>query len=256
MGWKPTSTPRSTSSRSSPTRTAPSAGCSWRTPTPPAMCSMVDPDVARKMLEGRPDVVCAGQFVSRGKAQRADGGFQVQGRFQFGSGISRATWVGGGALVRDADGNPEVNDAGMPKVLAFLVPSDQRRDHGQLGRDGPSGHRQLRLLDQRAGRRGGPHLLALRRRAALWRRRVPPRRRRLRRHRPLGLGARGGPPGARRDRRHPHLRPRPHRRRADARRPGHPAGVQPEHARSALGPAARARHDREHRGAPRCAAIP
>ena len=38
-----------------------------------AMCSMFDPDVARQMLEGRPDVVCAGQFVSRGKARRADG---------------------------------------------------------------------------------------------------------------------------------------------------------------------------------------
>jgi alkylation response protein AidB-like acyl-CoA dehydrogenase len=88
-----------------------------------AMCSMVDPDVARTMLEGRPDVVCAGQFVSRGKAQRVDGGFQVHGRFQFGSGITRATWVGGGALVRDADGNAERNDAGVPKVLAFLVPS-------------------------------------------------------------------------------------------------------------------------------------
>ena len=33
-----------------------------------AMCSMFDPDVARPMLEGRPEVVCAGQFVSRGKA--------------------------------------------------------------------------------------------------------------------------------------------------------------------------------------------
>ena len=89
-----------------------------------AMCSMFDPDVVRPMLEGRPDVVCAGQFVSRGKARRADGGFQVHGRFQFGSGITRATWIGGGALVRDDDGTPEVNDAGMPKVLAFVVPRD------------------------------------------------------------------------------------------------------------------------------------
>jgi alkylation response protein AidB-like acyl-CoA dehydrogenase len=89
-----------------------------------AMCSMFDPDVARLMLEGRPDVVCAGQFVSRGKAKRVDGGFQVHGRFQFGSGIARATWVGGGALVRDADGNAEANASGMPKVLAFVVPSE------------------------------------------------------------------------------------------------------------------------------------
>ena len=89
-----------------------------------AMCSMFDPEVARRMLEGRPDVVCAGQFVSRGKAKRVDGDFQVHGRFQFGSGIARATWVGGGALVRDADGNPEANPGGLPKVLAFVVPSD------------------------------------------------------------------------------------------------------------------------------------
>jgi alkylation response protein AidB-like acyl-CoA dehydrogenase len=89
-----------------------------------AMCSMLDPDVARGMLDGRPDVVCAGQFVSRGKARRADGGFEVHGRFQFGSGVARATWVGGGALVRDAEGEPERNDAGMPKVLAFVVPKD------------------------------------------------------------------------------------------------------------------------------------
>jgi alkylation response protein AidB-like acyl-CoA dehydrogenase len=90
-----------------------------------AMCSMFDPDVARPMLEGRPDVVCAGQFVSRGKARRASGGgFEVRGRFQFGSGIARATWVGGGALVRDAEGNPETNEAGLPKVLAFVVPKD------------------------------------------------------------------------------------------------------------------------------------
>jgi len=90
-----------------------------------AMCSMFDPDVARDMLEGRPEVVCAGQFVSRGKARRADGGFEVHGRFQFGSGIARATWVGGGALVRDDEGNLERNDAGMPKVLAFVVPSER-----------------------------------------------------------------------------------------------------------------------------------
>lgn len=89
-----------------------------------AMCSMFDPEVARKMLEGQPDVVCAGQFVSRGKATRVNGGFDVHGRFQFGSGIARATWVGGGALIRDAEGTVELNDAGVPKVLAFVVPKE------------------------------------------------------------------------------------------------------------------------------------
>jgi alkylation response protein AidB-like acyl-CoA dehydrogenase len=89
-----------------------------------AFCSMLDPAVARSMLDGGPDVVFAGQFVSRGRARRADGGFDVRGRFQFGTGTTRATWIGGGALVRDDDGNPELNAAGMPAVLAFLVPHD------------------------------------------------------------------------------------------------------------------------------------
>jgi alkylation response protein AidB-like acyl-CoA dehydrogenase len=89
-----------------------------------AFCSMFDPAVARGILAGRPEVVFAGQFVSRGKARREPGGFRVHGRFQFGSGSAHASWIGGGALVRDADGNPERNAEGMPTVLAFVVPCE------------------------------------------------------------------------------------------------------------------------------------
>jgi alkylation response protein AidB-like acyl-CoA dehydrogenase len=48
----------------------------------------------------------------------------VRGRFQFGSGSAHAAWIGGGALVKDADGNPERDAAGTPAVLAFVVPRD------------------------------------------------------------------------------------------------------------------------------------
>jgi alkylation response protein AidB-like acyl-CoA dehydrogenase len=92
--------------------------------TATAFASMFDPAVARPMLEGRPEVVLCGQFVSRGQARRVDGGYEVTGRFQFGSGITRAAWVGGGALIRDADGNLERDDAGAPAVLGFVVPAD------------------------------------------------------------------------------------------------------------------------------------
>lgn len=90
-----------------------------------AMCSMLDPAIARQMLKGRPEVVCAGQLASRGKARRADGGFQLHGRFQFGSGSARASWIGGGALIIDADGNKEFDANGIPKVLAFFVPRER-----------------------------------------------------------------------------------------------------------------------------------
>jgi len=89
-----------------------------------AVSAMLDPVVARRMLEGGPGIVFAGQLASRGKAKRVDGGFQVQGRFQFGSGCAHASWIGGGALLYDADGNRELKDAGMPAVLAFYVPRD------------------------------------------------------------------------------------------------------------------------------------
>lgn len=89
-----------------------------------AMCAMLDPTIAKEMLSGGSGIVCAGQLASRGKAHRSDGGYQVRGRFQFGSGIAHASWVGGGALILDADGNRELDDAGIPKVLAFFVPKD------------------------------------------------------------------------------------------------------------------------------------
>lgn len=89
-----------------------------------SISAMLDPVVARRMLEGGPEIVFAGQLASRGKARRVDGGFQVQGRFQFGSGSAHASWIGGGALLYDADGNRELNDAGTPLVLAFYVPRD------------------------------------------------------------------------------------------------------------------------------------
>ena len=89
-----------------------------------AVSAMLDPAEARQMLEGGPEIVFAGQLASRGKARRVDGGFQVQGRFQFGSGSAHASWIGGGALIRDADDTPELNEAGTPAVLAFYVPRD------------------------------------------------------------------------------------------------------------------------------------
>ena len=250
------STPRSMCSRSSPTRTAPSAGSTWRTPTQPrcARCSI--PTWLARCSKAVPTSSAPASSCRAGRRRRADGGFQVHGRFQFGSGIARATWIGGGALVRDADGNPELNDAGMPKVLAFVVPSDSVEITGNwdvMGLRG-TGSFDYSIPEQFVEAR--PQLLAVRRRAALRRRRVPPRCGRLRRDRPLGLGPRGGPSSARRDPGHPRLRARPHRWRADARRAGHPAGVQPEHARAALGPSARARHDREASWSASIAATP
>ncbi len=139
-GWRPTSIPRSTCSRSSPTRTAPSAGCSWPTPTPPRCARCSTPTSPARCSRGARTWSAPASSCPGARRCRPTAGSRSHGRFQFGSGISRATWPAA-ALVRDADGNLERNDAGLPKTLAFLVPKEQRGDHRQLGRDGAPRHR-------------------------------------------------------------------------------------------------------------------
>jgi alkylation response protein AidB-like acyl-CoA dehydrogenase len=48
--------------------------------------------------------ICAGQFIPRGRAVPADGGYVVTGRWGFGSGINHSEWVVGGCLVDGREG--------------------------------------------------------------------------------------------------------------------------------------------------------
>ena len=48
--------------------------------------------------------ICAGQFIARGRAVPADGGYAVTGRWGFGSGINHADWVVGGCVVAGTEG--------------------------------------------------------------------------------------------------------------------------------------------------------
>jgi alkylation response protein AidB-like acyl-CoA dehydrogenase len=63
--------------------------------------------------------LAAGQFAPNGAGVREDGGFRLSGRYQFGSGLSYAQWVGAGFLVPP----PEGSDA--PAEFRFaLLPKD------------------------------------------------------------------------------------------------------------------------------------
>ncbi len=71
-----------------------------------------------------PEVMLAGVFAPRGVAIAVDGGFQVNGRWQWGSGTQNADWVMGGCQVVH-DGVAETMPNGAPRSRMMLVPQDE-----------------------------------------------------------------------------------------------------------------------------------
>ena len=64
--------------------------------TTSSMALFLDPDVARAIY-GDPGTVTGGAFAPSGKAARVDGGWNVNGRWSWGSGTDHCHWVLGGA---------------------------------------------------------------------------------------------------------------------------------------------------------------
>jgi indole-3-acetate monooxygenase len=76
------------------------------------------PDDAARAIYGAPDAVVAGALPSTGRARPVDGGFVVDGRWSFASGIRHAAWWNAGCLV-GRDG--AAGDADTPAPEAWLV---------------------------------------------------------------------------------------------------------------------------------------
>ncbi|MGZ0188330.1 MAG: acyl-CoA dehydrogenase family protein, partial [Alphaproteobacteria bacterium] len=59
-----------------------------------------------------------------------DGGYQVNGTWDFASGCRQSTWMGAHANVIESNGERRLNAAGAPLIRTVLFPVDQAERHG------------------------------------------------------------------------------------------------------------------------------
>jgi alkylation response protein AidB-like acyl-CoA dehydrogenase len=79
-------------------------------------------EVGRKMFGQPPNLRGAGSLRPEGKAYPVDGGYRVQGRWDFASGIDHATWILCTCIIMDGD-VPRLTATGVPETRSMLVPA-------------------------------------------------------------------------------------------------------------------------------------
>jgi alkylation response protein AidB-like acyl-CoA dehydrogenase len=99
------------------------AWCVFIGATSGSVLALLAPDAAREIFHG-PEVVLAGVFAPMGEAVAADGGFRVNGRWQWGSNTQNADWVMGGCRVV-RDGETELMRSGVPRSRMVLAPAEE-----------------------------------------------------------------------------------------------------------------------------------
>ena len=117
----------------------PSVGWCVKIGTDSGLLAELLPPAASARLLPEPDMITAGQFTTgHGKLRRVEGGYLLDGRFPFGSGITHADVVMSDAVLT-RDGEPVFGDNGLPEGrLAFcradqLVIEDTWHTHGLRG---------------------------------------------------------------------------------------------------------------------------
>lgn len=84
----------------------------------------LDDSAAEQIFAGPKWPIVAGLVWPRGKAVPVDGGFTVNGRWSFGSGIHQAAWVMGGVLTLH-DGKPVLGKDGVPQASIAVFPRSE-----------------------------------------------------------------------------------------------------------------------------------
>ena len=69
-------------------------------------------------------VTLAGQFFPNGQGRAVEGGFRIDGAWNFGSGTGHSEYVVGGFLPMD-DGVPRMESTGLPQMLVAVFPREE-----------------------------------------------------------------------------------------------------------------------------------
>jgi alkylation response protein AidB-like acyl-CoA dehydrogenase len=94
------------------------AGAGW-------FAGFLAPELARRII-GTPRVCLGGSGAPTGYADQEGDGYRISGRWDYASGAPMATHFTLNALLR-ANGQPLLDEQGMPRIRAFLVPAAQVR---------------------------------------------------------------------------------------------------------------------------------
>ena len=100
-----------------------SAWCVFIGATSGSVLAMI-PEASAREVFATPNTLLSGVFAPRGKAVAVDGGFRVDGQWQWGSGTQNADWILAGCQVI-RDGEPELLSNGTPRSRMMLLPADQ-----------------------------------------------------------------------------------------------------------------------------------
>ena len=78
-----------------------------------------------KTIYDDPHALIAWGAVNGQGAKAVDGGYVVDGEWDFASGSRQATWMGAHGPVTEPDGSMRLNERGTPKILSWLFPVHQ-----------------------------------------------------------------------------------------------------------------------------------
>jgi alkylation response protein AidB-like acyl-CoA dehydrogenase len=80
------------------------------------------PEVGGELFGQPPDARIAGSVRPEGRAYPVEGGYRVQGRWDFASGITHANWLFCSCVVMDGE-HPQQTPAGAPMTRTMMVPA-------------------------------------------------------------------------------------------------------------------------------------
>jgi alkylation response protein AidB-like acyl-CoA dehydrogenase len=84
--------------------------------------SWLEPEVGRQMAGARADMRLAGSIRPQGRARRVEGGYRIEGRWNFASGVHHATWLMCPCVLWEGD-KPVRAPSGAPVTRIFWAPA-------------------------------------------------------------------------------------------------------------------------------------